>query len=120
MKGYKEPSFQDRVALAKNAKEKALAQLRDKPVMDAEEKARRLAIQAARDEAQRVKHALMREAKEAAIAAKKAADIAQGEQERLSAETALAMEPTILTDADLKSARDLKYAARKARKGRKS
>lgn len=120
MKGYKEPSFQDRVALAKNAKDKALAQLRDKPVMDAEEKARRLASQAARDEAQSVKHAQAREAKEAALADKKAAEVAQGEQDRLSAEAALASEPKILTDADMKSARDLKYAARKARKGRKS
>ena len=34
MKGYKEPGFQERVAAANNAREKALAKLKAKPPVD--------------------------------------------------------------------------------------
>ena len=116
MQGYKEPSYQDRMALAQSAKNKALAQMSNRPAIDPAEKARRIANQAAKDEAQRVKRVAVQEAKQAAQAAKEAEQMAQREQDRLSAEMALATQPRVLTEAELKAARDLRYAARKARK----
>jgi hypothetical protein len=117
MQGYKEPSFQDRMAIAQSAKNKALAQMRSRPAIDPAEKARRIANQVAKDEAKCVKRVAANDAKKAAQAAKKAEQsAAQHERDRLSAEMALAAQPRVLTEAELKAARDLKYAARKARK----
>lgn len=116
MQGYKEPSYQDRMAIAQSAKNKALAQMSSRPAIDPAEKARRIANQAAKDEAQRVKRVAAQEAKQAAHAAKEAEQMAQLDQARLSAEMELVAQPPILTEADLKAARDLRYAARKARK----
>ena len=45
MKGYKEPGFQERVASAQRAREKALEKLRNRPAPDADELARRAAKQ---------------------------------------------------------------------------
>lgn len=116
MQGYKEPSYQDRVAIAKSAKNKALAQLSSRPPIDPAERARRIANQAAKDEAQRVKRAAAQEAKEAAQAAEEAEQSAKRERDRLSAEMALAAQPRVPTELELRAARDLRYAARKARK----
>jgi hypothetical protein len=120
MQGYKEPSFQDRVAVAQNAKNKALAQMKSKAPVDPAERAERIANQAAKDEAQRIKRAAAQEAKKAAQAAKEEKQLAKREQERLAAELAAAAAPRVLDETELKAARDARYAARKARKTGKS
>ncbi len=118
MQGYKEPSFQDRMAVAQNAKNKALTQLNRKAPVDPAERARRVANQAAKDEAQQIKRAATQEAKKAAQATKEFAQLAKREEARLASEMALAAPPRVLDEAELKAARDSRYAARKARKGR--
>ena len=118
MQGYKEPSFQDRMAVAHSAKNKALTQLNRRAPVDPAERARRVASQAAKDEAQRIKRAAAQEAKKAAQATKESEQLAKREEARLAAEIALAAPPRVLDEAELKSARDVRYAARKARKGR--
>lgn len=116
MQGYKEPSFQDRMAVAQSAKNKALAQLNRRAPVDPAELARRLAHQAAKDEAQRIKRVAAQEAKRSVQAAKEDEQMAKREADRLAAEIALAAPPRALDEAELKSARDARYAARKARK----
>lgn len=118
MQGYKEPSFQDRMAVAQNAKNKALTQMSRKAPVDPAERARRVASQAAKDEAQRIKRAATQEAKKAAQAIKESAQLATREEARLASEIAVAAPPRVIDEAELKSARDARYAARKARKGR--
>lgn len=118
MRGYKEPSFQDRMAIAQSAKTKALAQLNSKAPLDPAEQARRMASRTAKDEAQQVKRAAAQEAKKAAQAAKEAGQRAKQDEDRLAAETLLAAPARVPSEAELKTARDLRYAARKARKGR--
>jgi len=107
MTSFKVPSFQDRAALAKQAKQKALEKLKAKPQVDeatlAERKAARLAREAAEAEER---------------AARRAADAAarvEREARRLEAATAVAAEPPALSEADKKAARDARYAARKKR-----
>lgn len=116
MQGYKEPSFQDRLAVAQSAKNKALKQMSSRPPVDPAERDRRIADRAAKDEAQRVKRAAIQEAKKAAQATRESEQHARREEARLSAEIALAAPPRVLDEAELKSARDARYAARKARK----
>lgn len=118
MRGYKEPSFQDRMAIAQNAKTKALAQLNSKAPIDPAEQARRIASRTAKEEAQQVKRAAAQQVKNAAQAAKEAAQRAKQDEDHLAAEASLAAPARVLSDAELKTARDLRYAARKARKGR--
>ena len=118
MRGYKEPSFQDRMAIAQKAKSTALTQLKSKAPLDPAEQARRLANGAAKEEAQLIKRAAAQEAKDAAQTEKEALQRAKVEEDRLAAETSLTAQPRVPDEAELKSARDLRYAARKARKGR--
>ena len=118
MQGYKEPSFQDRMAVAQNAKNKALTQLNRKAPVDPAERARRVASQAAKDEAQQIKRAAVQEAKKAAQETKESEQLAKREEARLAVEATLAATPRVVDEAELKSARDARYAARKARKGR--
>lgn len=118
MRGYKEPSFQDRMAIAQSAKTKALAQLNSKAPIDPAEQARRIASRTAKEEAQQVKRAAAQQVKNAAQAAKEAAQRAKQDEDHLAAEASLAAPARVLSDAELKTARDLRYAARKARKGR--
>jgi hypothetical protein len=103
-------TFQDRVARAAEAKEKALAKLRAKPEIDpqvaAERQAARLAKEAKQAEARAAKQA----ERERAAAEKEAAAQAKAE----AAQAAKVVPPTA---AELKAARDAKYAARKSRKG---
>ena len=101
MKSYN-PSFQDRVASAAQAKQKALEQLRAKPPVDpavAEERRVAREAKAARDQEKRAAKAAEAEAKAAAKAAEAAAS---------------AVVPP--TEEEKKAARDARYAARKARK----
>lgn len=98
MAGYKEPSFQDRVAAAAKARETALARFKAKPPTDPAVLAERAAKAQERETlkaqraAQRAEERKMAEAEKAAMAAR---------------------EPT---EAERKAARDARYAARKARK----
>ena len=112
MAGYKEPGFQDRVAAAAKAREAALQKLKSKQPIDP-------AVAAERAEKARLKE----EALAAKAAARKAEKIAQreaaeaaarAEAERIEAEKP---DPEAL-EAERKAARDARYAARKAHKGR--
>jgi hypothetical protein len=101
MKGYKNPTFEDRVASAAAAKEAALAQLRARKAPDPAELETRRAAAEARETARA-------EARAEAKAAKKLAAEAAAEAEA-------AANPPPPTDEERKSARDARYAARKAR-----
>ena len=101
---FKDPSFQDRLGSAAKAKKKALEQLRSRPPVDEQVVAER---QAKRQE---------REARDAEkAAAKRAAQQAVKDSAAQEAASKAAVPPPP-TDAELKAARDAKYAARKARK----
>jgi hypothetical protein len=104
MKSYKDPSFQDRVGRATDAKQKALDQLRAKPPVDEKVVAERLAAQQRREAAQAEKRAA-KQAEAQAAAEAKAAEAAK-----------VAAAPPPPTAEELKQARDARYAARKARK----
>ena len=103
MASYNDPTLEERTALAKAARDKALAKLAAKPKIDDAVLAERIAAAAARDAAQAEKSA-----------AKKAA-IAQAKADKKAA----SMVPEVIppTEEELKAARDAKYAARKKRKG---
>jgi hypothetical protein len=107
MKSYKDPSFEDRVARAAEAKQKALDKLRAKPPVDeavlAQRQAARLKREAADAEKRAAKKAEEQAAKDARDA--KAAEAAKA-----------AAPPALPTAAELKAARDARYAARKNRK----
>ena len=94
-------TFQDRLARAAEAKQKALENLRAKPPVDpavlAERQALHLKREAALAEKRAAREAVRIEAKEAELA-KQAAVVAAP------------------TEAELKAARDARYAARKKRK----
>ncbi len=102
MASYKDPTLEERTALARQARDKALAKLAAKPKIDDAVLAERIAAAAARDAAQAEKSA-----------AKKVA-IAQAKADKKAA----AMVPEVVkpTEEELKAARDAKYAARKKRK----
>jgi Family of unknown function (DUF6481) len=104
MKGYQEPSFQDRVAAAQRAKAKALEKLRNRALPDADELARRAAKQQEREAAAAARRAAVLEARAAAEAAAETAAIEAEEAQKLS-------------EAERKANRDARYAARKKRKG---
>jgi hypothetical protein len=107
MASYKDPGFQERTALAAQARAKALEKLKAKPPIDPAVVAERQAAAAA---------------KEAAAAEKRAAKIAEKarmEEEKAEAKrAALAAIPVkkVLTEEEKKAERDARYAARKARK----
>ncbi len=103
MASYKDPTLQERTALAQAARDKALAKLAAKPKVDPAVLAERIAAAAAREKAQAEKSA-----------AKKAA-IAQAKADKLAAAQVAA--PVLPTEEELKAARDARYAARKKRKG---
>jgi hypothetical protein len=106
MKSYKDPSFQDRMGRAAEAKKKALDRLRAKPPVDEAVLAERQAARARREEAEAAKReARKAEKAQAAEAAKAALDAA-----------AAAAPPPPPTEAERKLARDARYAARKNRK----
>ncbi len=110
MASYKEPSFQERTALARETRAKALKQLAERPAVDEALVAQR---QAAR---------LAREAAEAEKRAARKAAILQAKADKAAAAPALAppepapAEAPAPTEAELKAARDARYAARKHRK----
>ena len=109
MSSYKEPSFQERTALASNAKLAALKQLRSKPPVDE-------ATLAERREAAAAKEAALAKARAEKIAAREL----EKAQKRQEAEERAAAEANIVvkTEEERKQERDARYAARKGRKGR--
>lgn len=115
MAGFKLPDFNDRMSASRDAKKRALEALRTKPALDPAVMAERAAAREAKEAAEAAKRAARREAieqeKAAKIAAKEAAIAA--EQAALAAKKAA--EPRLPTAAELKAARDARYAARKAR-----
>ena len=106
MSSFKQPTFQERTALAAKAKQAALEKLRTKPPVDEAVAAERRAAAAAREAAQ----AKLRGEKLAARAAEKA------QKDAAKAEAALKVQAAApLTAEEQKAIRDAKYAARKNR-----
>jgi hypothetical protein len=97
-------SFQDRAGQAAKAKQKALDQLRSKPPVDEKVAAERIAAGQERDAAKAQK-AAAKKAERTAAAQATAAD---------AAAKAAAAAPK--SEAELKAARDARYAARKKRR----
>jgi hypothetical protein len=112
MASFQTPDFQERAALAKEAKLKALEKLKNKPVVDPAVIEQRKIAEAARELAKEAKRQAKRDEqaqKEVEKAARKLAEIeaaAEAEKARMQKEV-----------AD-KLARDERYAARKTRKGK--
>jgi Family of unknown function (DUF6481) len=105
MKSFKDPSFQDRVRSAADAKQKALDALRAKPPVDEKIAAERQAARLRRETAEAEKRA-----------ARKAAEQAKKEARAAQVAAKQAATPAPLTEAEKKQARDARYAARKNRK----
>lgn len=94
---FKNPTYQDRVGQAAEARQKALNQLKQRPPRDEKVVAERIAAAEKREKAKAEK-----------AAAKKAADAD-------AASSKAAANPPA-SEADKKAARDARYAARKKRK----
>lgn len=105
MPPFSEPSFQERNQMAAKAKQKALKQLKAKPAVSAEVLAERKAAQVAREQ----KKAAAREEKRAAFEQLKA-------EQKAAKELAAPKPEPELTEAEKKTARDVRYAERKKRK----
>jgi Family of unknown function (DUF6481) len=107
MPSFKQPTFQERTAIAAKAKAAALEKLRAKPPVDdailAERRATALAKAAAQQAAREEKRA--------------ARELEKAEQAARKAEEATANAG--LTEAEQKAIRDAKYAARKNRVGKR-
>lgn len=115
MASFKDPSFQDRVASADRAKQKALDQLRAKPPVDAALLAKQREARQVRDQALSAQRNAKAEANAIAKAEKAAVKQAKIEEEKAAAELKAArLKPA--SAADMKAARDARYAARKNRK----
>ena len=97
-------TFQERIARAAEARQKALDKLRAKPPIDPAVLAERQAAQLKRAEA------------DAAKRAAKAAALAEAKEAKAAAAAAAAAVAAPPTEAELKAARDARYAARKKRK----
>ena len=104
MATYKDPSFQDRVGRAAEAKKKALDMLRSRPPIEEHILAERRAARLVREAAEAEKRAA-RKAAESAVKELKASDAAS--------ETVVPASPT---EAQRKAERDARYAARKSRR----
>lgn len=116
MSSFKQPTFQERAALAAKAKQAALEKLRTKAPLDeavvAERRAARLAREAAQAQASKDKRAAQ-ELEKAERAARAAEKIAQEKTAQADNKT------PALTEAERKAARDARYAARKNRVGKR-
>lgn len=111
MPSFKQPTFQERSALAAKAKQAALDKLRAKPPLDAEVVAQKQAARLAREAAEAKASEEKREAIEQEKAARKARAQEKAEREEKKAAPKTAEE--------LKAARDARYAARKSRVGKR-
>lgn len=118
MASFKDPSFQDRVASARKAKQKALDQLKAKPPADEALMTTRRQEREAQERAlqeERAAKAQRRAAAKAEKASNKAAELAAAEA--AAALKAARLKPS--SPEEMKAARDARYAARKARSARK-
>ena len=121
MASYKAPSFQDRIAAAGSAKQKALDALKAKPPVDEALMAERRRAREEKDQAIAIERAAKAEAAALAKALKaerKAIELAAEAEKQAAAEAAAALKAARLTPpsaAEMKAARDARYAARKAR-----
>lgn len=111
MKSYKDPSYQDRVGRAAEAKQKALDNLRAKPPVDEKVAAERQAARLKKEAAEAARRAEKKAAAEAAREERARESAARAE---LQANAAQAAAPP--TEEERKAARDARYAARKNRK----
>ncbi|WP_174286435.1 DUF6481 family protein [Sphingomonas bacterium] len=119
MAGFKVPDFNERTAAARDAKQRALDQLRAKPAPDPAIVAERQAAREARDAAAAEKRISRQKAADDAKAARAQAAAAEAEAAAVAAAKVAAEKPADRpqpTAEELKAARDAKYAARKARK----
>lgn len=110
MSSFKQPTFQERTALAAKTKQAALDKFRARPPVDE-------AVLVARREAGRVREAAQLKAREDRLAARtleKALKNERGNQNVVSDKTAA----PAMTEAEQKVVRDAKYAARKSRRGK--
>ena len=115
MASFKDPSFHDRLASAGKAKQKALEQLKARPAIDESRMAERRQAWEVREQTLSDQRSAKSEATAAAKAEKASAKAAALAEE----EAAAALKETRLkpaSAADMKAARDARYAARKARK----
>jgi hypothetical protein len=140
MPAFKLPTFNERQEAAARARTAALTKLKSKPPIDEAVVAERIARREAQEAAAAEKRASAARAKEEAARAKEVAAEAQREQERQAAAAAEAEakaaaeaaaqakaaatarkieERKLWTEEDRKAARDARYAARKARQGRR-
>ncbi|MFC7537548.1 DUF6481 family protein [Sphingomonas sp. GCM10030256] len=118
MASFKQPTFQDRTAAARKAKQTALDQLKAKPAADPVEMA---ALRDAWDAQQQLlaeERAAKAKASAEAKAEKASLKAAEVAQSKAAAELKAArLKPA--TAEEMKAARDARYAARQARKGKK-
>jgi len=133
MPAFKSPGLQERQDAATRAKAAALAAYRSRPPIDESVVAERNARLQARQAAEAEKRAAAKRAKEEALAAKLererlAADAAAAAakakidaaaEARAAAAAEKATQRKLWTEEDRKAARDARYAARKARLGRR-
>lgn len=114
MASFKDPSYQDRVASAQKAKQKALDNLRAKPPVDEVLLAMQRKSRDAREKSLSDDRAAKSDAAAAEKAEKAALKLAKSEEESAAAALKTArLKPA--SAADMKAARDARYAARKAR-----
>jgi hypothetical protein len=112
---YKDPSFQDRVASAASAKQKAFDKLKAKPPVDPAVMAERRAAWETQEQAKSEQRTAKAEADAAAKADKKSIKAAH-EAEAKEAAALKAARLTPASAAEMKAARDARYAARQARR----
>lgn len=115
MAAFKDPSFQERVASASKAKQKALDQLRSMPAIDPALIAKRRQERESREQALADSRAAKAQEKAAAKAEKASIKAA----EEATADAAAALKAARLKPSspeEMKAERDARYAARKARK----
>ena len=117
MAAFKSPDFNERAAAARDAKARALEQLRNKAAPDPEVVAARQAASQAREAREAERRAARKAAIEQEKAAKEEARAKALAEAQAAAEAAAAAKrpPHVPTAAELKAARDARYAARKAR-----
>lgn len=109
MTGYRAPDFNERIALSREARRKALDKLRARPVPSETELAVRKAARLEREQAEAAQRALRTAKRQAAAHLRVAASEA-------AARAAVAANIPPKSDAEKKAARDARYAARKGRK----
>ena len=115
MASFKDPSFQDRAAAAGKARQKALDRLKSKPPVDEAVMAERRDAWEAKEKKLTAERAAKAEQNAAARAEQAAQKAAKAAEAKAAADLKAArLKPA--SAADMKAARDARYAARQARK----